>query len=156
MKMYVKFAWRNLWRNKRRTIITAASIFFGVIFAAVMSSMQEGTYSSNIENIVRFYTGYAQLQHPDYWDEKTMEHHIAPSDSLIREIKSDPRITHVTPRLESFALASHEDATKVANVVGMAPEQEKDVGKQGKVGNPSCPVIIDYHIEQYEGKSNHK
>ena len=127
MKMYVKFAWRNLWRNKRRTIITAASIFFGVIFAAVMSSMQEGTYSSNIENIVRFYTGHAQLQHPEYWDEKTMEHHIAPSDSLIREIKSDPRITHVTPRLESFALASHEDATKVANVVGMAPEQEKDV-----------------------------
>ncbi|MCF8309198.1 MAG: ABC transporter permease [Bacteroidales bacterium] len=127
MKMYVKFAWRNLWRNKRRTIITAASIFFGVIFAAVMSSMQEGTYSSNIENIVRFYTGYAQLQHPDYWDEKTMEHHIAPSDSLIQEIKSDPRIIHVTPRLESFALASHKDATKVATVVGMAPRKEKDV-----------------------------
>ena len=125
--MYIKFAWRNLWRNKRRTFITAASIFFGVIFAAVMSSMQEGTYSSNIENIVRFYTGYAQLQHPDYWDEKTMEHHIAPSDSLIQEIKSDARITHVTPRLESFALASHKDATKVATVVGMAPQKEKDV-----------------------------
>lgn len=127
MKLFLIFAWRNLWRNKRRTFITAASIFFGVIFAAVMSSMQEGTYSSNIENIVRFYTGYAQLQHPDYWDEKTMEHHISPSDSLIQEIKSDPRITHVTPRLESFALASHKDATKVATVVGISPDQEKDV-----------------------------
>lgn len=127
MKLFLIFAWRNLWRNKRRTFITAASIFFGVIFAAVMSSMQEGTYNSNIENIVRFYTGYAQLQHPDYWDEKTMEHHISPSDSLIQEIKSDPRITHVTPRLESFALASHKDATKVATVVGMAPQKEKEV-----------------------------
>lgn len=127
MKLFLIFAWRNLWRNKRRTFITAASVFFGVIFASVMSSMQEGTYSSNIENIVRFYTGYIQLQHPDYWDRKTMNHHISPSDSLIRELKSDPRITHVTPRLESFALASHKDATKVATIIGIAPGREKEV-----------------------------
>lgn len=127
MKTILIFAWRNLWRNKRRTFITSASIFFGVIFAAIMSSMQEGTYDSNIENIVQFYTGYAQLQHPDYWDEKTLEHHISPSDSLIRAVKKDPRITHITPRLESFALASHKDATKVASVVGVAPGREREV-----------------------------
>lgn len=125
--MYLIFAWRNLWRNKRRTIITAASVLFGVVFAILMGSMQEGTYDSNIKRIVQFYTGYAQLQHPDYWEEKTLEHTIKPEDSLLQAIRKDQRITHITPRLEYFALASHEEATKVSSIVGIQPGKEKDV-----------------------------
>ncbi|MGM0612650.1 MAG: ABC transporter permease [Bacteroidota bacterium] len=127
MKMYLIFAWRNLWRNKRRTLITAASVLFGVVFAIFMSSMQEGTYDGNIERIVQFYTGYAQLQHPDYWEEKTLEHTMKPGDSLLNALQKDPRITHMAPRLEYFALASHKDATKVSSIVGIEPGKEKDV-----------------------------
>lgn len=129
MKMYLIFAWRNLWRNRRRTLITAASIFFGVIFATFMSSMQEGTYNSNIESVVQFYTGYAQIQHPDYWEEKTLDHTIYHDDSLRDALMQDNRITHVTERLEYFALASNKDITKVASLVGIEPEKEKDVTK---------------------------
>ncbi|MBB3188154.1 ABC transporter permease [Microbacter margulisiae] len=53
MNNYVKLAWRNLWRNKRRTLITTASIFFGVILSTFMSSMQEGSYAQYISSIVR-------------------------------------------------------------------------------------------------------
>ncbi|MFO8055299.1 MAG: ABC transporter permease [Bacteroidales bacterium] len=127
MKMYLIFAWRNLWRNKRRTLITAASVLFGVVFAIFMGSMQEGTYDGNIERIVQFYTGYAQLQHPDYWEEKTLEHTIKPGDSLLQAFHRDERITHMAPRLEYFALASHKDATKVSSIVGIDPGKEKDV-----------------------------
>lgn len=129
MKMYLIFAWRNLWRNRRRTIITAASIFFGVVFATFMSSMQKGTYDGNIRSIVQFYTGYAQLQHPEYWEEKTLDHTLRYDDSLISSLEQDERITHVTERLEYFALASQEDITKVASIVGIDPEKEKQVTK---------------------------
>ena len=67
----LKLAWRNLWRNRRRTLITVASIFFGVLLSTLMSSMQEGTYSSMIDNVVKFYSGYAQIHDEEYWDEKT-------------------------------------------------------------------------------------
>jgi len=61
MKTYFLLAWRNLWRNKRRTLIASASIFFAVIFALLMRSMQEGSYDYMVDASVSMYTGYIQV-----------------------------------------------------------------------------------------------
>ena len=127
MKSIIIIAWRNLWRNKRRTLITAASVFFGVIFSTVMSSMQEGSYDSNVKNSVRFYTGYLQIQHQDYWEEKTLENHITYDEALFQRIQQNAMVKNITPRLEYFALASRGSATKVAQVTGINPDMEKEV-----------------------------
>ncbi|MDZ7777782.1 MAG: ABC transporter permease [Bacteroidales bacterium] len=127
MKTIIIIAWRNLWRNKRRTLITAASVFFGVIFSTVMSSMQEGSYDSNVKNSVRFYTGYLQIQHQDYWEEKTLENHLTYDKALFQRIQQNAMVKNITPRLEYFALASRESATKVAQVTGINPDMEKEV-----------------------------
>jgi ABC-type lipoprotein release transport system permease subunit len=127
MKTIIIIAWRNLWRNKRRTLITAASVFFGVIFSTVMSSMQEGSYDSNVKNSVRFYTGYLQIQHQDYWEEKTLENHITYDEALFQRIQQNAMVKNITPRLEYFALASRGSATKVAQVTGINPDMEKEV-----------------------------
>ncbi|MBS0000706.1 MAG: ABC transporter permease [Cyclobacteriaceae bacterium] len=132
MKSNLRLAWRNLWRNKRRTLITVASIFFGVLLATLMSSMQEGSYSSMINNIVKFYSGYIQVQHEDYWDTKTINNTFVPTDSLIDEITSVTEVTLITPRLESFALASSEEITRGCMVIGIDPEKEKEVMDIGK------------------------
>lgn len=58
MKTYISLAWRNLWRNKRRTFIAAASVFFAVVLALLMRSMQSGYYDYMIDASVRTYTGY--------------------------------------------------------------------------------------------------
>jgi len=123
----LKIAWRNLWRNKRRTMITSASIFFGVIFATIMSSMQEGSYSTMVDNIVKFYSGYIQVFNEDYWDKKTINNTYEITDSLIKKIEDVEEITHYAPRLESFALASSSDITKGTLVIGIDPEKEDQV-----------------------------
>ena len=53
MNTYIKLAWRNLWRNKKRTLIAAASVFFAVILALLMRSMQTGYYDYMIDASVR-------------------------------------------------------------------------------------------------------
>jgi ABC-type lipoprotein release transport system permease subunit len=120
-------AWRNLWRNKRRTLITIASIFFGVLLSTIMSSIQEGTYSSMIGNIVKLYSGYIQVHQKDYWANKTINNTFIPTDSLLGKIRGINNITLITPRLESFALASSEELTKGSILLGIDPEQENKV-----------------------------
>ncbi|HYW97434.1 MAG TPA: ABC transporter permease [Bacteroidales bacterium] len=126
MKNYI-MAWRNLWRNRRRTMITVASILFGVLFATLMSSMQEGSYSNMINNVVKFYSGYIQVHDTNYWENKTLYNSFEVNDTLYKKIRSVPEITNVTPRLESFALVSVGDLTQPAMIVGVDPEKENKV-----------------------------
>jgi len=122
-----QLAWKNLWRNRRRTLITAASVFFAVFFALVMRSFQLGVYDRIFKNIVESYTGYLQVQHADYFDESVIDNSFEFDQSLVEALKSDPNISSVIPRLESFALASVESRTQGVMVLGIDPEGEDEV-----------------------------
>ena len=80
--MLFKLAWRNIWRNKRRTIITIVSIVFAVILSSLMRSMQLGSYERMIDNSVRFYTGYIQIHKLGYWDEQVLDNAFSPPRGL--------------------------------------------------------------------------
>jgi len=127
MKKNLLMAWRNLWRNKRRTLITIASIFFGVLIATLMSSMQEGSYSSMIENVVKLYSGYIQVHDKDYWKNKVINNSFIPSDSLLSGFSQVKEITITAPRLESFLLASSKELTKGSRIIGIDPIKETNV-----------------------------
>lgn len=124
MKTYFHLAWRNLWRNKRRTLIASASVFFAVFFALAMRSMQEGSYDYMVDASVSMYTGYIQIHAKDYWDKRSIDKSMELSSTKIEQIDSIKHITLVTPRLESFSLISYGNVTKVASIVGIDPEKE--------------------------------
>ncbi len=124
MKTYFHLAWRNLWRNKRRTLIASASVFFAVFFALVMRSMQEGSYDYMVDASVSMYTGYIQVHAKEYWDKRSIDKSMELSSEKIEQIDSIEHVTLVTPRLESFSLISYGNVTKVASIVGIDPEKE--------------------------------
>ncbi len=127
MKFYFVLAWRNLWRNKRRTFITVASIFFAVILAISMRSLQLGMYDNMIENAVELYSGYIQVHKKGYWENKSLNNSFIPSDSLYRKIEQHEQVKSWVPRLSSFALASHKQYTKGGLVVGIDPQKEQQL-----------------------------
>ena len=120
-----QLAWRNLWRNKRRTLITAASVFFAVFFALLMRSFQLGTYEKMYRDVIESYSGYLQLQHTDYLDESSLDNGFVLEESLAGLIESDPNVTGVIPKLESFALAAAGSRTQGVMVIGMDPDNEQ-------------------------------
>ena len=122
--MYLKLAWRNIWRNKRRTWITLAAIGFAVFFSCTMKSSQLGSYARMIDNVTRFYTGYIQVHAKGYWEEKTLDETFEAPETLQPDISKLQYVEEVAPRLESFALASYLQKTKGALVLGIDPTRE--------------------------------
>lgn len=128
----LKLAWRNLWRNRKRTLITIASIFFGVIWSALLTSLQEGSFQNMVDNMVKFTTGYIQVQHVDYFDNKTINNSFESSSDLTDLLDSQENITVYTPRLESFALAASNNKSYGTAVIGINPEVENQISELSK------------------------
>lgn len=124
---YFKVAWRNIWRNKSRTVITVLAIVVAVFLSTVMTSMQEGTYSKMIDNVVKFYTGYVQVHHPEYWENKTINNTFIPSDTLLNFLDEIDGVTKYAERLEYFTLLSVGNETKGGVLIGIDPVQENAI-----------------------------
>jgi len=120
----IKMAWKSLWRNRSRTFITTAAIFFAVILSVMASSLKEGIFKNLVKNVVSFYTGYIQVHKKGYQDEQILDNSFVADEKMETKILSQSNITNLTPRLESFALASSEDFTKGCMVVGIDPAKE--------------------------------
>lgn len=123
MKNY-KLAWRNLWRNKKRTLITVASVFFAVFFALLMRSLQLGSYDHMFRNIIESYTGYIQVQNEEFKDNSTVDNSFDFTPEIQQKILNDRNVTTLVPRFESFALASTGQITKGVLVMGIDPVKE--------------------------------
>ena len=116
-----------MWRNRSRTFITMAAIFFAVILSVLASSLQEGIFNNLVKNVVSFYTGYVQVHKQGYWDEQILDNSFESSADIEHKILADKNVTAITPRLESFALASSADITKGSLIAGIHPEKEDQV-----------------------------
>ena len=123
MNEFFKIAWRNLWRNKKRTLITVSSVFFAVFLALMMRSMQLGSYEVMEENTIKNTTGYIQIHQDGYWDDKTINN-IFDDAGISDSLNEMSNISMSIPRLESFALGSAGSSTKGIVVIGTDPEIE--------------------------------
>lgn len=124
MRTYFLLAWRNIWRNKRRALITMASVFFAVIFALAMRSMQLGSYDNMEKNIVGTFNGYIQVQDTAFWENRSINHSLSYSEETQEILRVHENVTDLVPRLESFALASSGELTKGVMVIGIDPGPE--------------------------------
>jgi len=135
----IKIARRNLWRNRRRTAITSASILFAVFFALIMRSFQLGFYDHMIKNAIESFSGFLQVQHIDYMDDPSLENTFQINDSLLKLLENADGIRAVVPRVETFALASTGNQTKGALIIGIDPKKETELS------NPAN-LIVHYRI----------
>ena len=125
--MILQLAWRNIWRNKRRTLITVGAVAFAVFLAAFMRSFQKGIWDSVIDGAVNQFYGYAQIHANGYWDDQTIDKSLALEAQLEALPQKVNLVEEVVPRIESFALASGGDLSTGVFVLGIDPERENEM-----------------------------
>ena len=119
-----KLVYRNLWRNKRRTLITLASVFFALFFSIIMHSYMDGMWGRMIANTLKTQSGHIEIHGIDYWDDKVVDNFMTMDSIVIRQIRALPDIDNVSPRLETFALVAFGNISKGVALIAVSPAQE--------------------------------
>ncbi|ENV5940396.1 ABC transporter permease, partial [Vibrio parahaemolyticus] len=154
--MLIKLAWRNLWRQKRRTLLTATALALVLFLSLLTRAFQEGSYSSNIKNAAKFYTGLIQLQNPEFGDSSSIDDVLPQTDTFISASKANSNIDVIFPRVESFALAAKGERSKGVMVLGVDPESENayshisdKLGQGEFIASGQNAVLVGGGLAQY-------
>lgn len=129
--MLFALAWRNLWRQKTRTIISLASMGFTSALLVMVLSLQLGMYETMKTNTLALFDGFAQVQRDGYADDPELSNAIADPASLVASLKQIPGITAAAPRATSFAILANGDISFGAAIVGVDPAVEPAVSTLG-------------------------
>jgi ABC-type lipoprotein release transport system permease subunit len=117
-------AWRNIWRNKKRTYITLASIMFAVVIATFMRGLQLGSYDKMLYDAIRSSTGHLALMDKLFWDDKTMDNSMEFSSEIQTLLEDDQNIELWAPEILGGCLASVANNTRGVVVQGVDPAKK--------------------------------
>ncbi|MEL0174919.1 MAG: ABC transporter permease [Cryomorphaceae bacterium] len=120
----LKLAWRNIWRNKGRSVITIAAVMFCVIFAVVLRSFQVGVWENMIHEIVGNNFGYLQIHEDGFWADQSLDRTMDLGAVNSEELLAVNGVDRLIPRMESFSLLYHGSNTKGSLVMGIDPAVE--------------------------------
>jgi len=127
MILSLRLAWRNLWRHKRRTWLTALAMIFSNVLLVFMISLQFGSYDMMINNTLQAFSGHIQVQHEGYNDNPKMRRSIPAVLPLAARLRNTLPGARIAVRGAAFALVSSEQRSLGIQIIGVEPEYEPSV-----------------------------
>ncbi len=125
--MIFTLAWRNIWRQRRRTIFGLAAVAVTTVVVVFLPSFQAGSYSGMVNAYLGLLDGYAQIQLPGYLHTPAMRESFeipAPLRETLREL---PAGVDASERGIAYVLMSSEARSLGAQVIGVAPQAERRI-----------------------------
>jgi ABC-type lipoprotein release transport system permease subunit len=148
MGLVMRLAWRNLWRQPKRTLLTTGAMVFSNVLLIFMISLQFGMYGLMIENGLKIFTGHLQIHAPGYIDEPKMRLTVADAMSLASAVREEDGL-EAAARSSTFALLSSEQRTYGVAILGVEPAYEPTVSslpglvKEGRyLDGPDATEIV--------------
>ena len=122
--MMLKIAFRNIFRQKRRTVLTALAMIVGFTLSSVFIGWSDGAYSDIISMFTRNRIGHIQVHHTGYLDKPSLYDVIDSYESIGEKIAGVEGVEAWTPRIYSAGLGSVGDKTMGVQIIGV------DVGRE--------------------------
>lgn len=133
MSLDIKMAWRNVWRNPRRSILTILAIAFASLLLVFMLSWQFGSYDTMINSAVKIHTGHLQVQAKGYNDRGDIRLVVPNPAGVGGILEKIPGIAAYTFRADAFSLITSKERTYGAMVIGIDPAREAKVSTLEKL-----------------------
>lgn len=125
--LFFSMAWRNVWRNRRRSVLTVVAIALGLAFNIFMRGIGDGFHEQMVDNSVRAEIGHIQIHASGYHDDPELNKTLPDPDRLMQAVRSLPDVRGYSLRVLGGGLASTADNSSGVEILGVDPAQEQTV-----------------------------
>lgn len=125
MQIFVKLAWRNLFRNKRRTFIAGTAIGIGLAALIYTDALMIGMENNMIVSATASYLGEGQIHRQGFRDTYEVEATIENLDSTLARLGAEPIVQHFTERTMALGMISSPANVNMVSMIGIQPETER-------------------------------
>jgi len=127
--MLLRLASRNLWRNRRRTLLTLSAMVVSLALLSLSLGVFSGMLVDILASTTEQYYGHIVISADGYLDDHDMYNNFGAEQPLLTQLAQDDAVIGVSSRLRGFGLVSHADSSYPAELLGIHPEQEMRVTK---------------------------
>ena len=166
MIMYLQLAWRNIWRNPRRTIVILVAVFIGVWSMVLLGALMRGIAVGMIKNGIATLTGHIQIHHKGYHDDPAIENSITDAQGVEKTLNELlPPGALWSSRVRVNAIVNNARHSSGVTMVGIDPAKEAKVSFIGTAissgrylePNDSDGIVIgEALLEKFETRIGHK
>jgi ABC-type lipoprotein release transport system permease subunit len=126
--MYIQLAWRNIWRNPRRTAVILTAVIIGVWSMILLGALMRGIAVGMVKNGIATLTGHIQIHHKGYRDDPAIENSIFNLQIVEKALKESlPTGAQWTRRVRVNAIANNARHSSGVTMVGIDPLAEAKI-----------------------------
>ncbi len=129
MVKYIRMAWRNMWRNRRRTLIASVAIVLSMILLISFQAFMDGMDQTIYGNTVRLYGGNVLIHAPGYRQKSARLPMlpVADAEAVLSAARNEPDVQVASRRLNTAGIISNRDASNAVNITAIEPEIEAPI-----------------------------
>ena len=126
MTLYLRLAWRNIWRHRRRTVIIVAAMGLALAMMLMYDGLVDGFNNAIYGNAIRVMGGNIQVHAPGY-REKSDSNPLIPlqkDEAVVKAALSHPDVIAASRRIQTGGLLSNREGAFTISIIGIEPEVE--------------------------------
>jgi putative ABC transport system permease protein len=157
--MLLKIAWRNIWRNRTRSIVVITAIAIGLLAGVFASAFMQGMMRQKIESVIKLEMSDFQFHRPQFTEEYLPKLFIPNSEAIMAEVERESAVAGTSGRLISMGMVGSARRSGAIRIMGIDPAKEAVVtGLNEKVvdgawfeGKSRNPVLISRKVADKYG-----
>lgn len=125
--MLISISWRNIWRNKVRSLVIIFSVALGIFSGVIAGAFFKGMADQRIEKVIKTELSYVQIHNPGFEQTSDFANFISNAEEIQNKVSKIPNVTGVSRRISIQSMAASAETASGVLISGIFPEDEKNV-----------------------------